>query len=93
MVKIVTGVSRVGQDSAGGIILGMGAPTVFVNGTPVAVVGDAVSPHGPPVPPHTGPVMQTGSSTVFANGIPVCRAGDLANCGHAASGSQNVFAG
>ena len=93
MVKIVTGVSRVGVDSAGGIILGMGAPTVFVNGRPVVVVGDAVSPHGPPIPPHIGPVMQTGSSTVSANGIPVCRAGDLANCGHTATGSQNVFAG
>lgn len=93
MVKIVAGVSRVRQDSAGGIILGMGAPTVFVNGTPVAVVGDAVVPHFPPVPPHIVPVMQTGSSTVFANGKQVCRAGDLANCGHAATGSQNVFAG
>ena len=93
MVKIVAGVSRVRQDSAGGIIVGMGAPTVFVNGTPVAVVGYAGSPHGPPIPPHIGPVMQTGSSTVFANGIPVCRAGDLATCGHAATGSQNVFAG
>lgn len=93
MVKIVTGVSRVGEDSAGGIILGMGAPTVFVNGRPVVVVGDAVSPHGPPIPPHIGPVMQTGSSTVFANGKPACRAGDLANCGHTATGSQNVFAG
>lgn len=85
------GVSRTSQDAAGGTILGVLAPTVYVNGTPVSVVGDPVTPHGVGV--HAGPTMATGSSTVFACGKPVCRAGDLASCGHPATGSGDVFAG
>lgn len=87
------GIARVGVDSAGGAITGNLAPTVKVNGSPVAVQGAAVASHAP-VPPHVGsPTMVGHSGTVFANGIPVCRAGDAASCGHAASGSANVFAG
>lgn len=85
------GVSRVGQDTAGGTIVGVLAPTVFVNGAPVVVLGADVHPHGPGV--HMGPVMAGCSGTVFAHGIGVCRAGDPASCGHAASGSGNVAAG
>ncbi|MCF6432910.1 PAAR domain-containing protein [Leisingera sp. MMG026] len=85
------GVSRTSQDSAGGTITGVLVPTVAVNGTPVAVISAAVAPHGFGV--HGGPVMAQGSGTVFAGGIPVCRAGDAASCGHAATGSSNVFAG
>lgn len=86
------GVSRVGLDSAGGVITGNLAPTVFVNGAPVAVLGAAVESH-PPVPPHTtSPVMVGSSATVYASGILVCRAGDAASCGHTASGSADVFA-
>lgn len=87
------GISRVGVDVAGGTIIGNLAPTVFVNGAPVVVMGADVEPH-PPALPHSGrPVMVGHSSTVFACGIPVCRQGDLASCGHAATGSANVFAG
>lgn len=85
------GVSRVGVDAAGGTIVGNLAPTVFVNGAPVAVLGAAVAGHG--VAPHAAPVMAQASSTVYANGIAICRAGDAASCGHVASGSSNVFAG
>lgn len=85
------GAARVGVDSAGGTITGNLAPTVLINGAPVAVVGAAVAGHGEP--PHTAPVMVGGSGTVFANGIAICRAGDLALCGHAASGSANVLIG
>lgn len=86
------GVSRVGVDSAGGVIVGNLAPTVFVNGATVAVKGAAVESH-PPVPPHTGaPVMVGSSGTVYAHGIPICRAGDAASCGHTASGSGDVIA-
>jgi uncharacterized Zn-binding protein involved in type VI secretion len=87
------GVSRVGVDAAGDTIIGNLAPTVFVNGAPVAVLNAAVTSHLP-APPHTGsPYMETASATVKANSIFVCRAGDLASCGHAATGSANVFAG
>lgn len=86
------GVSRVGVDLAGGMIVGNLAPTVFANGSPVAVQGAAVESH-PPVPPHTGaPSMVGHSGTVYANGIGTCRQGDAASCGHAATGSGDVFA-
>ncbi|KIC36553.1 PAAR domain-containing protein [Leisingera sp. ANG-M7] len=85
------GISRIGQDAAGGTIVEALAPTVRVNGSAVAVLGCAVAPHG--LGAHAGPVMATASGTVFAEGIAVCRQGDLASCGHAASGSGNVSAG
>jgi uncharacterized Zn-binding protein involved in type VI secretion len=85
------GISRVNQDSAGGTITGALAPTVFVNGKPIAVAGAAVAGHGKA--PHAGPTMSGCSATVRANGIGVCRAGDAASCGHAATGSGNVNAG
>lgn len=85
------GISRVGVDAAGGTITGNLAPTVKVNGSPVAVQGAAVAGHGRS--PHSSPVMDGHSGTVKANGIPICRAGDAATCGHAASGSGNVSAG
>lgn len=86
------GAARVDIDVAGGVIIGILAPTVFVNGTNISVIGDPVAGHG--LPPHDAPVMVTGSSTVFANGIPVCRLGDVASCGDAVSPcSGNVFIG
>lgn len=85
------GVARIGQDQAGGTIVGVLAPTVFVNGSNVAVIGAAVEPHGTGL--HGSPVMAEGSGSVFAGGIAVCREGDAANCGHAATGSGDVFAG
>lgn len=85
------GVSRVQQDSAGGLIIGDLAPTVFVNNKPIVVKGAKIAPHGKK--PHDVPVMVGCSSTVFANNIPVCREGDAATCGHKATGSSNVEAG
>ena len=85
------GISRVGVDQAGGTIIGNLAPTVFINNAPIAVKGAAISGHGRS--PHSGPVMVGASGTVFAHNIPVCRAGDTASCGHAATGSSDVFAG
>lgn len=87
------GISRVRADAAGGTISGPGCPTVFVNGSPISTLGDLVTPH-PPGPPHSpSPTMIQASTTVFAGGKGVVREGDLASCGHAASGSSNVFAG
>ena len=87
----MTGIARVGVDTAGDIIIGDLAPTVFVDGSPIVVIGASITSHG--LPPHANSTMSFGSATVFANGIAVCREGDLATCGHAASGSSDVFAG
>jgi len=84
------GIARVGQDTAGGTIIGNLAPDIIVEGRPIAVVGASIAGHG--LPPHNSPVMVQGSSTVIANGIFVCRQGDAASCGHTATGSSNVFA-
>lgn len=81
------GATRKNLDSAGGKLL-EGSPTVFVNGQPLARIGDAVEGHGVGI--HAGPVMATGSSNVFANGIPACREDDVATCGHPATGSPDV---
>jgi uncharacterized Zn-binding protein involved in type VI secretion len=85
------GVSRVNADTAAGTIVGNLAPTVFVNGNPIAVKGADVSGHGRGS--HRSPVMDGSSSTVYANGILICREGDAATCGHPATGSGNVFSG
>lgn len=83
------GIARnAGTDVAGGAII-QGSPTVFANNKPVARIGDAVAGHGRG--PHRGPTMASGSGNVFTNNIATCRAGDTATCGHASSGSSNVF--
>lgn len=89
------GIARVGVDVAVGVIAGPGAPSVTVNGSTIAVIGDLVTPHAPwgrPHPPHNFPPMVTASSTVTAEGKAVCRAGDIAACGHASTGSGDVTA-
>ncbi len=85
------GIARVFQDTAGGLILGMGNSTVFVNGLPASVLNDSVAGHGTGT--HAGPTMVVSSGTVFCSGIGTCRQGDSASCGHSATGSGNVFAG
>lgn len=85
------GVSRIGVDSAGGVVIGNLAPSVLINGSPAACVDASVAGHGSS--PHSAPVMVGSSSTVFAEGIAVCRSGDAASCGHAVSGSSDVSAG
>lgn len=84
------GVSRQGADIAGGTITA-GSSNVFVNGSPIARLGDAVAGHGRGS--HRSPTMSGSSSTVYANGILICREGDVATCGHPATGSGNVFSG
>lgn len=86
------GISRIGLDTAGGVITGPPmAATVLVNGAPVAVLGAMVAPHG--TGPHLAATMIAASATVFAGGLPVCRAGDAASCGDTATGSSDVTAG
>jgi uncharacterized Zn-binding protein involved in type VI secretion len=86
------GVARIGQDNAMGIIIGPGNPTVIVNGSPISVVGDQVTTHGPP--PHVIPSIITGSSTVFAGGKPISvQAISTCSCSHpVVTGSPNVQA-
>lgn len=80
----MAGISLTNIHSAGGAILGGGQDLVNVDDSEVAIVGDAVAPHGPGI--HAAATMITGSRIVFINGIAVCRAGDLASCNHAANG-------
>jgi len=84
------GICRDGVDAAGGALIKT-QTTVFANNNLVIVHGDPVTPHGPGL--HAGPTMIAGSDNVFIGGIAVCNAGDLATCGHAASGSSDVFVG
>lgn len=88
----MSAIARVGIDICGGVIIGNLAPTVLVNGSPIAVVGAAIASHG--LPPHASAVMTTGSNSVFAHGIKVCRVGDAGSCGDTIStGSPNTNAG
>jgi uncharacterized Zn-binding protein involved in type VI secretion len=86
------GVARVSQDNAMGIIIGPGIPTVLVNGSPISVIGDQVTTHGPP--PHVIPSIITGSSTVFAGGKAISLQGvSICSCAHnVVTGSPNVLA-
>lgn len=87
-------VSRVGVDTVSGVavITGPGAPTVFVNDLPISTVFDTVSAHGEP--PHTTPIIVTGSPTVYAVELPITlQAVSIASCGHpVATGSPTVYA-
>lgn len=85
------GISRVGVDTAGGLITGNLAPTVTVNSAPIVVDGAQVAGHG--TAPHSSPTMIANSANVFANNILVVVEGNSATCGHTATGSSNVFAG
>ena len=90
------GISRVGDDVGGGVILN-GNNTVVCNGKPVAILGSQISAHpccgvigcgG-----HCSATIVGGSNTVFVAGSPMIRAGDPASCGHTSAGSNNVTCG
>lgn len=82
--------ARVISEYAGGTIVGILAPTVFVNGINISVVGDPVEGHGPYQ--HAGPVIATGSPNVFAHNSNVTRQADSASCGHpVVGGSTDTF--
>lgn len=77
-------------------ILGPGAPTVFIGGSPAATMGDAIVPHtiytGKSCIPHPA-IVNTGSSTVFVGGRPAVRIGDSADFGAVITGVPNVLIG
>jgi uncharacterized Zn-binding protein involved in type VI secretion len=87
----MNGIVRNNIDSAGGLLIGTGNGSVYVNGKTATVLNDAVTNHGSA--PHASPTMTQASSSVFFSGKAVCRAGDQASCGHTATGSSNVNAG
>jgi uncharacterized Zn-binding protein involved in type VI secretion len=58
------GVSRVQTDTAGGLIIGPGSQSVFVEGKKVSLPGDAITTHGKS--PHAGAVTIAGQSKVIA---------------------------
>jgi uncharacterized Zn-binding protein involved in type VI secretion len=61
----------------GGPIIGPGAPTVLIGGTPAACVGDYCMCVGPP------DAIVKGSSSVLIGGMPAARMGDT--CAHGGS--------
>lgn len=82
----MSGITRVGLDSAGGVIFGGGQDFVSVEGAPVALKGDPVAGHG--LDEHAGPVLAEGVGFFTINGVEVVRAGNAASCGHEATGSD-----
>jgi len=83
--------ATIGKSTAGGPIIGPGAPTVLINGSPVSTLGDTVTPHGNG--PHAAATIITASVTVFAQGKGIVRAGDSASCGHPVVAVSNVLVG
>lgn len=80
----MAGITLTGIHSAGGVITGGGQGLMTVEGSEVAIIGDAVAPHGQGA--HAAATMVTGSKIFFINKIAVCRAGDRASCNHQANG-------
>lgn len=82
------GISRVGIDSAGGIIRGGGQSIATINGAPIAVLGDDVTGHGSGS--HASAKMAQGSAIFTINGIPVVLAGMRASCNDQATGDPKA---
>lgn len=84
-------VARVGIDRSGNIIIGALAPTVFVNGAPIAVQSAPIASYGDDC--KSAPLTGAGSGVVLAEGKQVVRAGDLDICGTPITSGSNVNAG
>lgn len=93
-------VQRQGDSNAGGGIANGGVASVKVNGRPIMIPGQSVTPH-PPYPRrgrnahnNGSTVTGGGNASVKAGGQPVVVTGDADSCGHSRSGgSDNVRAG
>lgn len=91
-------VRRGDPNAAGGLVIGPCAPSVTINGRPVSVPSDSVTPHPccgrPGCSIHCRAVTTIGSSTVYAEGKPIVYVGSPDSCFHPrASGSTNVVIG
>ena len=82
------GISR-DNDTAGGDLV-PSVTTVFANNEEIIVDRDTVVAHG-----HPENAINAGSNNVFAGASKkaVVNLGDLADCGHSATGSSDVFVG
>jgi len=70
-----------GDPTAHGGAIVMGAPTVLIGGTPAARIGDPhVCPMVTGLVPHIGGPISLGSFTVLVAGMPQARLGDMAVC-------------
>ncbi len=58
------GASRVGVDTAGGLIIGPGSSKVFIEGKKLSLEGDVVAGHGKS--PHSAPVTTSTLSKVLS---------------------------
>jgi len=86
-------VARVGDVDSGGGVVAAGVDSVTVNGAPIAVVGDPITPHWSGDNIHIA-VVAVGSSTVTAGGLPVNYVGAPDSCGHIrVTGSPDVTVG
>lgn len=93
-------VQRQGDSNSGGGKANGGLGSVRVNGKPIMIPAQPVTPH-PPYPRrgrnahnNGSTVTSGGSGTVRAGGKPVIRTGDIDSCGHPRSGgSGDVRAG
>jgi len=84
-------VARKGDTTDHGGTIITGASSVFVNGKPVARVGDV---HSCPIEGHGTTLITSGSGTVLAEGAGVARAGDVCGCGAViVDGSPDTEAG
>jgi uncharacterized Zn-binding protein involved in type VI secretion len=77
--------ARMGDPTAHGGSIVLGAPNVLIGGQPAARVGDMhvcpmVTPGVPPIPHVGGPILPPGSPTVLIAGLPAARMGDMAVC-------------
>src|SRR5512136_1961738 len=77
--------ARIGDQTAhGGVITGLGVPTVLIGGAPAAVMGDMhtcpmVNP-SPGGPPHVGATIIATGMMVLIGNKPAARVGDTAVC-------------
>ncbi len=73
--------ARMGDTTAHGGTIILGAPTVLIGGMPAARLGDMhVCPLVTGVVPHVGGPVSLGSATVLIAGMPAARMGDMAIC-------------
>ena len=71
-----------------GVLITPLVPNCIIGAFPVAVNGNAITPHGRP--PHTVAFLIATQFRVLARGIPLCRAGDIATCGDVAIPGPNL---
>ena len=83
--------SRIGLDSAGGLLQPAGQQTFcLIGGLPWATAGVTIVSHGSGA--HASAQVAVGSATVRIGGLPAVVAGVVATCSHVTTGSGHVQA-